>query len=74
MGCACLRVSRKLSIVTVKAGKNNKGDLMQSNLIYIEKSASKKLKYLDKISKNTWMKIIDFLSFKDLKEVGKTNR
>ena len=50
--------------------------------VYIPKKSSKSTvetinnerKKIDKISKKNWLRIIDFLQYKELKEVGKINR
>ena len=33
-----------------------------------------KVNYIKKIPRNSWLKVIDFLSFKDLNQTGKLNR
>jgi hypothetical protein len=50
--------------------------------VYIPKKSSKSTvetinnerKKIDKISKKNWLRIMDFLQYKELKEVGKINR
>ncbi len=39
-----------------------------------ESSADIKRNYITKIGKNSWFNIIDFLSYKELHQVGKINR
>ena len=61
--------------------KINKINIIKSG-VYIPKKTSKasietinnERKIIDKISKKNWLRIINFLQYKELKEVGKINR
>ena len=87
MGCAC--AGRKKIIVTsecspkgsAKQNKNSKSDFHKSDLItnsdkIIQSSNlnQKKRIYFQATSINNWLGILDFLSYRDLKQIGKVNR
>jgi len=77
MGCACIN-TKKLKILSAdgKVISNDKDNLNANkvNFIKIKKSNIMKINFLNKISKNLWLRIIDFLAFKDLTQIGKSNR
>ena len=55
----------------------NNGMVKRNGRINIEKKIEEVLinkSKINKVSNNSWMKIIDFLSYSDLKEVGKTTK
>jgi len=80
MGCACLRAKKLIIIDGNKSGDNNNLNnkkfisLKNPNIIRIDKSKFDKINYINKLSKNLWLRVIDFLGFKDLTQTGKTNK
>ena len=79
MGCKIPKSSNvKISIIysenpsTCSNRNNDKKYHNDSNKNLILKSNYNS--YTNKLTPNLWKKIIDFLSYQDLKEVGKTNR
>ncbi len=85
MGCACTKNSNgikpylqsspgklKSKINIVEGPSNNDGFENYDRIII--KPFSQKQNFLYHISPHNWLKIIDFLKFKELVEAGKINR
>lgn len=77
MGCACINVSSKLTIVksnkilrknNTVTTKNSKNDTTKMSVALRIKNRNREL------SPIIWMNIVDYLSYKDLQESRKINR
>ncbi len=67
MGCGIQRVA-KINIIT-----SDVNILKKLSKVTVE-TINNERKKIDKITKKNWLRIIDFLQYKELKEVGKINR
>lgn len=68
MGCG---ISRKQKIAVSSQKKTNKKRPLNMKIV---KTKNKERNRLNDINERNWKKIINFLSYSDLKEVGKTNK
>ncbi len=71
--CVCLH-SKKF-VIDYPNKKENTLKFQIKNL-YVESCLNKNYKqnYFNKITKNNWVRILNFLKFKELKEASKVNR
>ena len=77
MGCNFSNSSNIKIISKITSAKTSFYDFENKNLIHIHnknKNNHYYHSYNNRITFNLWKKVIDFLPFQDLKEVGKINR
>ena len=88
MGCACGYGKNKITVTSECSPKesasqnkklyssNNKANLINQSLKINQNSnqIQKKRNYYQATSINNWVGIVDFLGYRDLKQIGKVNR